>query len=326
MSNRNIRALSIFLILAAALLTACGQETSVRKYPPLRVAYHPWPGALPVLLAQEKGYFAGQNVEVELIYSEDTKLHMINLAAGSYDAAALSLGSILAVAGQSPRVSIVLITNQSNGADAVVGSADIASVADLKGKRIGTGIGGFGEVFVLEMLKTAGLTSRDVTLIDAPDGERILNGLRSKDLAAGQTWEPYVSQAVNEGAKILFTSADAPGLIPDVLAFQRSTIESRPEDVRAFVNAWFQAVDFWLSNPEEAQAILSASLGVPPESVSLDGLILMTREENLSAMQEGQTTNSIFHAANLYKDFFIRVGNLTHPVDINALIDPSFLR
>ncbi|MCA2002402.1 MAG: ABC transporter substrate-binding protein [Chloroflexi bacterium] len=326
MSNRQFRVISFILIFSAMLLSACGQEASLRKNPPLRVAYNPWPGFLPVLLAQEKGYFAEQNVEVELLYSEDTKMQMMNLAAGAYDAAGLSLGSILAIVGQSPRVRIVLVTDLSNGADAVVCSPEITSVADLKGKRIGAGIGGFGEIFVLEMLKTAGLNSTDVTLIDAPDGEPVLNGLRSKDLAAGQTWEPYVSQAVNEGAKILFTSADTPGLIPDVLAFQSSVIENRPEDVKAFVNAWFQAVDYWLNNPEEAQSILAARLNLPPESVSLDGLILMTREDNLNAMKPGQTSASIFYTANLYRDFYIRLGNITQPIDVNALIDPSFLR
>lgn len=325
MSSRILRLFYILTVMTV-LLSACTGQSSPQQNPPLRVAYSSWPGFLPALLAQEKGYFDEQGVEVELLYSEDTKMQMMNLSAGSYDAATLSLGSVLAVTAQSPRVHIVLVTDQSNGADAVVCSAEIESIEDLKGKRIGTGIGGFGEIFVLEMLKTAKLTRTDVTLVDAPDGGPILSGLNSSDLAAGQTWEPYVSQAVSEGAKVLFTSADTPGLIPDVLAFQTTTVERRPEDVQAFVDAWFQAVNFWLTNPDEAEKILAASLNAPVENFSLGGIILMNREDNLKAMQAGENTSSLFYTANLYNEFFIQIGNTSHMIDIDELIDPSFLQ
>lgn len=308
------------------ILTACHTilPAKIDKLP-LKVSYNPWPGFLPIVIAKEKGFFAKQGVNVEISYLEDTQLQMADMGAGKYDGATLALGSIVIISSKNPDLRIIFASDESAGADAVVASPSISKVADLKGKALGTGIGGFGELFAVKMLETANLTSEDVTLVNM-DGEQVPARLKKGDIQAGQTWEPYVSQAVKAGARVLFSSAQTPGLIPDVVAFQSSVLRDRPDDIKAFVRAWFQAADYWKAHPGEGSAIIAKSLNVGADTISLEGLNLFSLSDNLKAFTPGTDTKSIYYTARLYADFFVRSGGVTRPPDIDRLLDPSFLR
>ncbi len=79
-------------------------------------------------------------------------------------------------------------------------SAGIARLADLRGKRVGTQLQSSGEFFLDAMLRTAGLTMKDVTLVpfmahtDAPIS-LLPEALRSGRIDAVALWEPQVQRA-----------------------------------------------------------------------------------------------------------------------------------
>jgi NitT/TauT family transport system substrate-binding protein len=325
MKLRNLSRACIGLSLAV-IITACNiiSPAKIEKIP-LKVTYSPWPGFLPILIAKEKGFFAKAGVNVEPIYIEDTQLQMAEAGAGKYDGAALSLGSIVIINSKNPDVHIIFASDESAGADAVVVSPSIRKIQDLKGKALGTGIGGFGELFAAKMLETVNLTTEDVTLVNM-DGEQVPARLQSREIQAGQTWEPYVSQAVKTGARVLFSSDRTPGLIPDVVAFQSSVLRDRPSDIKAFVRGWFQAVDYWKANPQEGNAIIAKSLKVKPDTISLKGMRLFDLNDNIKAFTPGNSTKSLYYTARLYADFFVRTGGLTRPPNMDRLLDPSFLK
>jgi NitT/TauT family transport system substrate-binding protein len=54
---------------------------------PLKVAHSTWVGYGPLYVAQEKGFFDEEGVEVELVVMEDPKLRFPALAAGQIDVA-----------------------------------------------------------------------------------------------------------------------------------------------------------------------------------------------------------------------------------------------
>jgi NitT/TauT family transport system substrate-binding protein len=312
---------TIFLLIACSLITSPSKTEKL----PLKVAYSPWPGFLPIIIAKEKGFFAKAGVNVEPIYLEDTQLQMAETGAGKYDGAVLALGSIVIINSKNPDLRIIFATDESAGADAVVASPRISKIQDLKSQSLGTGIGGFGELFVAKMLETVKLTTEDVTLVNM-DGEQVPARLQKEEIKAGQTWEPYVSQAVKTGARVLFSSVQTPGLIPDVVAFQSSVLRDRPSDIKAFVRGWFQAVDYWKANPSEGNAIIAKSLKVKPDTISLKGVKLFSLSDNIQAFAPGTTTKSLYHTTQLYLDFFVRTGGLTRSPDMDKLLDPSFLK
>jgi NitT/TauT family transport system substrate-binding protein len=315
-------------ILVLALCAAgCQPEqpaTSPQKVK-LEVSFNPWPGFYPAVIAREQGLFEKHGVKVELITFPDTETHLAEIAAGRCDGALLSIGSAIIVAGANPDFRVVMSADQSAGADAIVARPGISSPADLRNRSIGAMLGGFGELFVLAMLQEEGLTRDDVILINTT-GAVVPEDLRAGRIDAGQTWQPYVSRAVNDGAQVIFTSSDTPGLIQDVLIFQGKTLSEHPNAVRSFIDAWFEAVELWLADPDEGSRIIAGAtdLGIKREECSLNGIMLYDREQNLQVFAAGGE-GSLHSTAQLYADFYIQSGHVSVHVDAERLLDPSFL-
>ncbi len=79
-------------------------------------------------------------------------------------------------------------------------SAGIARLADLRGKRVGTQLESSGEFFLDRMLRTVGLTAKDVTCVPfMAHTDRPINllpeALKSGEIDAVALWEPQVQRA-----------------------------------------------------------------------------------------------------------------------------------
>jgi NitT/TauT family transport system substrate-binding protein len=305
-------------------LWGCQNVTSQSiKRSPLKVACITFVGYRPAVIAQEKGFFKAQGVDVELNYVDFAQLQQADFSAGKYDGIGLTLGDFIILSANNPNMQSVLVVDETNGADVVVAQSDIKTVEDLKGKKIGANLGGFSEVFVTEMLRTSNLTTDDVNLVKF-DALEIPQRLKNNDIQAGHTWEPFLSEAIKQGARPLFTSKQTPGLILDLVAFRNETIRDRPQDVRAFVRGWLQALNFWEQNLEAGNEIITKTLKIPLDTISLDGVNLTNLQENQEFFR-ANSTNSIYDIAKIYADFFIRSGNVTRLPDLKSLFNSSFL-
>ena len=318
-----LKYLSICFI-SACLLFACHAWTPTEfKRPPLKVQFTSFVGEYSGIIAQEKGFFKAQGVDVELIHKLSPQLERANFSAGKYDGMSLSLGSFIILSATNSDIQSVIIIDESTGADVVVAQSQIKTVADLKGKKLGANLGGFSEVFATEMLKTANLTSDDVNLVKSEASE-IPQRLKNNTIQAGHTWQPYLSEAIKSGGHILFTSKQTPGLILDLIVFRGEIIRDRPEDVRAFVRGWLQAVNYWKANVQEGNTIISKVLKIPSHTISLEGVNLTDLGENQKFFQSSNP-NSIYKTAKIYADFFIRSGNVTRIPELKSLFNSSFL-
>lgn len=323
MTRRIIRILST-LILVSILLSACSATAGSTSSQPLRVGWSLWPGWYPLVIAQDQGFFEKNGVSVELVFYDEYAEIMPALGSGMIDGGGLALGDAL-MNDVAEDVKIVLITDASNGADQIVVSPEITSVQDLAGKRIGLQSGTYAEVLVQEMLKSQGLTTLDVTFVEIPV-EDIPNAIPDI-IDAGHTFEPYASQARAKGFNPVFTSADTPGLLLDIFAFRKDTLLNYPNEVRGFMNAWFEGVKYWQENPEEGNAIISQAMGVPESEISLEGIKIYSQAENLAAFQESNLTTSIYYPAKIENQFLLDSGIISYPVQIDAeFLDPSFLK
>ncbi|MDZ8222054.1 MULTISPECIES: ABC transporter substrate-binding protein [unclassified Nostoc] len=318
-----LRYISIFVITVCLLFACHTSVTTKLKHPPLKVIFTSFVGEYPVIIAQKKGFFKAQGVDVELIYKRYTQLERANFSAGKYDGMTSSLGSFIILSATNPDIQGVMVIDESAGADVVVAQSQIQIVADLKGKKLGANLGSFSEVFVTEMLKSANLTSDDVNLVKLEPSE-IPQRLKNNVIQAGHTWEPYLSKAMKLGGNILFTSKQTPGLILDMIVFRGDTIRDRPEDIRAFVRGWLQATTYWKANFQEGNAIINKALKIPSNTISLKGVNLIDLDENQKLFQSSNS-NSIYKTAKIYADFFIRSGNVTRIPELETLFNSSFL-
>lgn len=134
---------------------------------------------------------------------------------------------------------------------------DIKSPRDLAGKRIGIQGALSGSEFVITMLlRQNGLSRSDLTLVDM-EPESLLQEMPG-NIQGGYTWDPYLSEALDRGYRLLFTTADTPGMVPDVAAFHGSVLLERRAEIQGFVEAWFEAVRFWQEHPAPDLPLLYA--------------------------------------------------------------------
>lgn len=312
------------VLLATIILSACsgGQDnSSVTDKPPLRFEYTQWWPDYTVVVAKEKGFFDKYGVNVEPVYYENFPQALADLPAQKIDGALLALGDALVIS-QSSSLKIVAVYDDG-GNNAVVALPEIKSVADLKGKRIGVLIGTSYELFVRYMLQSAGLKPTDVTLvnIDTPD---IAAHLASGDIAAGYTWDT----SLTEGYPVIYQKADAPGLFPDVITFRESVVEERPEDIRAFLKAWFEAVEYRKQYPEETREIVAKYTGLPLEQIFVDDEIrILNLADNLAVFQGDSTDGiSLTEATQINADFQAQAGFMSIMPDLASFLDGSFLK
>ncbi|MBD1828959.1 ABC transporter substrate-binding protein [Microcoleus vaginatus GB1-A2] len=314
-------------IITCCLLFACHSPESLKvKRPPLKVSFiSGFLGYTPLIIAQEKGFFKAQGIDVELIYVnvKSSQLQDADFSAGKYDGIGLTLGDLVILSATNPDMQAVMVLDESTGADVVVAQSEIKTIPNLKGKKLGAHLGSFSEVFVTEMLKTSKLTRDDVSLVKVEHLE-VPERLQNNAIQAGHTWEPYLSEALKLGAHILFTSKQTPGLILDLVAFRGEVIRERPEDIRAFVRGWLQALSYLEAHIPEGKEIVSKTFKIPIKTISFEGIDFTELTKNQKLFQP-DSPNYISKTAKKYADFFIRTGNVTRLPNLETLFNSSFL-
>lgn len=314
----------IFFVLAilALVLSACSGGNIASK-PPLRVEYTSWWSDVTILVAKEKGLFEKYGVNVEPVYYENFPQVFTDLPEKKVDGGLLAIGDAL-VASQTLDLKVVAAYDDG-GNNTVVALPEITSVADLKGKSIGAPLGTSYELFVVHMLESAGLTATDVNLVNT-DPTEVADHLANDSIAAGYVWSPDMAP----GNHVIFQKSDAPGLFPDVIVFRADVVNERPDDIRAFLKAWFEAVEYRQTHVEETRQIVSKYTGIPMDQImgadTAVQIFTLQDNENLFQAESAGGMFSLPQSAKLNADFQTHAGSVTKPIDLNELIDGSFLK
>lgn len=324
MWSKGRRAVNLLLILILVLSGCVAVPES--KHPPLRVEWTFWDGDFTLVIAHEKGFFEQYGLEVEPVYYETFSASIADMAAGRLDGGLFGLGDVLLTSSVIDVRGVAVY--DSGGTSSVVARQEINAISDLIGKRIGVLLGSYNELFVREMLLRAGLTVNDVTLVNV-DPEKITARL-ADDLDAGYVYAPFDTQAVQAGFKILYSSSesDVGAFFPDVITFRKSIVEERPEDVRAFLKAWFEALEYRMANSVECNQIVARILDVPVERVTQSSRnILYTLDDNTRLYDPNSSSGiTIYDAAKLNLDFQVARGNITLMPEIDQIFDSSYLQ
>ncbi|CAI8037555.1 Putative thiamine biosynthesis protein HI_0357 [Geodia barretti] len=125
------------------------------------------PDHAPLFVALEKGYFADEGIEVELIAPADPNDPPKLVAAGKADLAVSYQPQLhLQVAEGLPLVRIATLVATPLNTLLVLADGPVQSIADLKGRTVGYSVGGFEDALLGAMLERHGLGIEDVTLVN----------------------------------------------------------------------------------------------------------------------------------------------------------------
>jgi NitT/TauT family transport system substrate-binding protein len=312
------RAWLTWLMLAALpWLSGCDKATE-----PFRVGTNIWIGYESLFLAQHKGYYDDTPVRMVTMHNATEVQHA--LRAGVLEAAALTLDEVLALKQDGMDVKIVLVMDASHGADVLMARPEIATLAKLKGKRIGVESTAVGAVMLQGALAVAGLAVTDVQLVHLTIDQHAAAYQNGK-VDAVVTFDPVRTQLLAAGAKILFDSSRIPDRVVDVLVTTSAVAARHPHVLRQLVAGHFRALADLRANPLEAAQSMTRRQGISAEEIlaSYLGLRIPELADNrrFLAMPNPALGPAAAQLANLMLEYKL----LKHPVNVEDLFDDRFL-
>lgn len=120
-----------------------------------------------IIIAQQKGFFKKNNLEVEIIEPADPSMPPKIVAAKKADLAVDYQPDLqMQVAEGLPLVRIATLVNSPLNSLVVLENSGIKKLEDLKGKKIGYSVSGFETTLLDAMLKSVNLSVKDVELVN----------------------------------------------------------------------------------------------------------------------------------------------------------------
>lgn len=315
------------LLALAAVLPAHAADTQ-----PLRIGWVQAMANAPALVAEKKGYFREEGLNVELKGFGDGPVIQQAVAAGEIDVAYIGAPPVYQWAARGLDAKIIAKVNY--GQAAVIARADgpVHALSDLKGKRLagvsrGSGMDVLLRGYVLK--EAAGLgPDTDLALSQMPVGN-MNAALDTGVVDAAFTWEPFISQSVLRGAgRVVF---DVNGALPGypwyVIAAPAKTLKERPDDLVKLLRANLKAIAFLREHPEEADQIIAGSLKLEPlkaanGSVVAPEAIVAEARKRLGWSAEIEPSDRAFIQRLI--DYSVDLGFLDKRLNVNDIIDVSF--
>jgi NitT/TauT family transport system substrate-binding protein len=294
---------------------------------PLRIGYSDWPGWVAWEIAVENQWFEEAGVDVEFEWF-DYIASMDAFAAGQLDAVGMTNGDTLVTGSAGVQGVMILLHDYSNGNDMIVAAPGIESVADLKGKKVGVEIGFVGHLLLLNALEKSGLSESDVELVNVPTNETP-QVLASRDVDAIVAWQPNSSMALNAlpGSKAIYTSADEPGLIYDMLSVSPVSLAQNKEDWRKVIDVWYRIVAYLDDAETRAMGIeiMAARVGLTAAEYEpfLAGTRILTRQEAISFLVDKPGFESVYGSTRISDSFNVKYEAYAEPQIIEQYIDTS---
>ncbi len=328
-NSNNARIILIFsliiLLISQPLESIKSQTISIKK--PIRLGFHAWIPDLLTYVAQEKGYFKKNNVNVNLTFTKNYSDVLKSYANGDFDGIFTVYSDIILQNSRGVDTKVVYNFDSSSYADAIVGKGN--NLSDVKNQKIGIGgINSFSHFFVLKSLEKVGLTEVDVQFIDVP-AQNILEQLQNGNIFAGHVYTPFISDVIKKGFKILSNAVDIPGTITSVIAFHSDIVLQRPQDIQNIVKSMIEAKADYDKNKEQDISIMSLKSGLSKDKImeGIKNVKLLDLNYNIqnSMNRNSNNTTSLYVSGNNIAKFYVERGVISEYPNIDGMIDPQFV-
>ncbi len=294
---------------------------------PIKIGVIVYPGFAPFFIADEKGYFEKEGVNAKIVLISDPNQAIPLLESNEVQLLFSSADFTTIIADAGVDAKEIFASDIGYGSDGLLVKNDVNNISDLKGKTIYLGMGYPSHFLFRYLTKQAGLKNDDVTLIDM-GADQVGAAFVARQIDYGMSWEPWLSQASErKDGKLLFSSKDEPGIITDTFVVRTDTLNSRNEDVKAVVKAWFDSIKFINSNPDEANSIMAKNLGLSVEDFEAQASTIkfLTYQENLDKFNKEKPLN-LYSLTDKAIEIYSEDGIIQSKPDVNKLIDPSILK
>lgn len=292
---------------------------------PIQIGTNVWPGYEPIYLARAKGFF--DDTQVRLIEYPNASEVIRGFRNGVIQGAALTLDEVFLLIQDNIPLKVILIMDISNGGDVILAAPPIKSVKGLKGKRVGVESSALGALVLSRALEKNGMTIEDLQVVNIVNDEHAF-AYQNRQIDAVVTFEPTRTNLLKQGATQIFSSAQIPGEIVDVLVVSQHTLETHRNIVDHILEAWFEATQYMEKYPQESAKIMAQRENVTPQQflTSLDGLIIPDWEENRRLLTHHDNQTILESKAIHLRNTMLKLSLLDREISLTEFIDDTFFK
>ncbi|WP_159980480.1 MULTISPECIES: putative urea ABC transporter substrate-binding protein [unclassified Novosphingobium] len=272
----SIRRIAKVAMMAGALLTAGCSQTSgdaSAKRTEFNIGWSIYAGWMPWPYAQQAGivkkWADKYGIKINIVQVNDYVESVNQYTAGKLDGVTVANMDALTIpAAGGKDTSAIIVGDYSNGNDGILmkGSGDLKSI---KGKQVNLVELSVSHYLLARGLSSVGLSMSDVKTMNTGDAD-IVGAFASPDVTAAVAWNPQLStMKAQPGAKEVFSSADIPGEILDLLVVDTATLKANPNLGKALAGIWYDTVALMKRQDAEGKAARSGMAklaGATPEA------------------------------------------------------------
>jgi sulfonate transport system substrate-binding protein len=241
------------------------------------------------------------------------------MASGSIDIGGVGDAPPVFAASGGEAVEIVGARETDGDQDAIVlpKNSPITSIQQLKGQKIAYGSGSSGNYNLLTVLTKAGLTTKDVTLVNLQPAEA-LAAFTSGAVDAWDIWPPYVQEVVaQDGARVLATgSAYGSPYSFEVASKAAVANPAKAAAIKVYLATLDKAYTWAAAHPSAWAVAWGKAAGLPAS--------IMDVAAKVDATTPIPVTGAIISSEQNLVDQFYGAGLIPNKVDISGYITTEF--
>lgn len=324
------------LLSVGALLAACGDDSSTPEQqveaggPPQKLTFMagfkaqanlPFVGAY---VAQEKGFFREQNLEVEIRHAQSGE-HLQLLLAGAVNVATANAAHVLQRNAENlPLISLALVGQRSEQGFIVGANSGITSVRDWVGKKFG--YKGTVPVEFLALVKAQGVDPNRIEQVRVGFDPRILSEGQVDILAVFISNEPGQLERIGFRTRLFDPSEFGVAALGLTYITTRDQLQAKPESIKRFTKAALRGIEYADANRTEAVDIV---MKYAPQEVREQQQFMLETELARAKTAAGFGSQSLEQWQKLH-DVLREYGAIEKAVDVKSVfaadIPSSFLK
>jgi len=260
----------------ALTLFSCGrgEDRQASKTPapagpaPLKLALLPITDVLPFYLADERGYFAEEGVEVTAIPVSSALERDQLLQTDQVDGMLGELAAAAVFNREETRLRVVMTARKAYEGSPIfrviaAPGSGISAPADLVGVPVAISENTIIEYITDRLLQAEGLSPDEIVSQSVPAIPERFQLLMEGKIRAATLPDPLAQSAITSGATLVVDDASHPVYAVTILAFRDAALRENPEGVRRFLAAWNRAAREINADPTAYRALLLEKVRVP---------------------------------------------------------------
>jgi len=312
--TRKLTATAALGVAAAMMLSACGGDSGGEERQKVNFGYiGDYNGTSLLAIAKDQKLWDKHDLTVDAKVFTNGPLQIQALGTGDLDFGYIGPGAFwLPASGQAKVVAI----NTLGNADRVIAQAGTTSIEQLKGKTVAVPEGTSGDMILTLALEKAGMTKKDVKVVNM-DASTIVSAFSSKKIDAAGFWYPAIETIKKKVPDLseLAKNSDFESEVafPTAFVAGNKVVSDEKEKTEKTIAVLREAMAYRSAHMDKSIELTAEMLNVAVEQVKADaGNVKVLSVEELDQMTKDGTIDTWLTGM---ADYFVEAGKLKSSVD-----------